>query len=166
MLTPVADGRAAELRDHLRSLPQGQGSPLGRVEGTHFARWQVVRLEGSDGEELDTLPPLLVFASEHDGTADEYVARLCESLDRDAHAIWAHCDGYPGEAPGALERYLLDHRVRPGYSVVAYPGVTVAEVRASLALRDRLDEFAVRTRGLDPAALQRAWLQQFRRERR
>ena len=166
VLVPVADGREEELRDHLVRLPTGPRSPLIRVPGTHFARWVVVRFEGKDGRPSSSVAPHLLFASEFDGRLEDYVVALCEGLGTEAHAIWSHCHGYPGEGDGALAAFLLDHHVRPGYSVVAYPGVTVEDVRAALALRDRVNEFVMRARELDPPALQRAWLQRFRSGRR
>ncbi|HEX8074393.1 MAG TPA: hypothetical protein VF545_05380 [Thermoleophilaceae bacterium] len=166
VVVPVAEGREDALRDHLVRLPTGPRSPMIRVHGTHFARWVVFRFADKDGRPARSVPPHLLFSSEFDGGLEDYVASLCEGLGQEAHAIWSHCAGYPGEQDGALARYLLDHHIRPGYSVVAYPGVRVEDVRASLALRDRLNEFVMRARELDPPALQRAWLQRFRSGRR
>ncbi len=166
VVTAIVPDDMRTLRRHLAELPRGPGSPLARVEGTHFARWQIVRLTGASGKRLSEHPAYLVFASEHDGPAAAYVEHLCAALAHEAHEIWEHCEGYPGRDAGALARYLLDHRITPGYSVAAYPGATLDDVQASLALRDRLDEFVIRTRHLDAQAVQRAWLQQFRRYRR
>lgn len=163
-LTPIADGRVDDLRDHLRGLPTGPRSPLTRVRGTHFARWAVVAFDGKDGRPQPGVPPHLLFSAEFDGELDAYAAALCRGLGADAHAIWSHCEGYPGE--GELSDWLLRHRVVPGYSVVAYPGVTADQVRANLALRDRLNEFALKATALDPPALHRAWLQSFRSSER
>lgn len=166
VLTPVADGHEGVLRDHLRALPTGARSPLIRVRGTHYARWAIVRLEGPDGARLAGEPPYLLFASEFDGDRGDYVRRLCERLGRDAHEVWRHCDGYPGADDDALAAFLLEHHVPPGYSVVAYPEATVEDVRAAFALRERLNDFLVRTAELEGAALQRAWLGRFRAEHR
>jgi hypothetical protein len=165
VLAPIVRGRGHELRELLQDLPRGPNSPLARVEATHFARWQVIELADKGGGRVRGEPRYLLFASEHDGEPEAYVQQLCGRLGEDAHTIWGHCAGYPGREPGALQQYLLRHRVRPGYSVVAFPGRTVAEVRAALAIRDRLIEFVVSTRDFDPPALKRAWEQRFRRER-
>jgi hypothetical protein len=161
-LVPVADGRESPLREHLHSLPVGARSPMTRVPGTHFARWTVLRLEGTDGRPHPGLPPLLLFSAEFDGPLEEYARRLCRRLGADAHAIWSHCAGYPGDDPAELAAWLLRHRVRPGYSVVAYPDTTVEQVRAAIGLRERLGDFLIRAERLEPEALQRAWLQRFR----
>jgi hypothetical protein len=166
VLIPVVADEVSELRRHLADIPRGHSSPLARVEGTHFARLQLIRLTGPDGKRIEGEPPYLLFSSEHDGPTERYVAHLCATLHYESHEIWEHCDGYPGHETGALEGYLLRHRVKPGYSVVAYPGATVDDVRTSLALQDRINEFVVRTRGFDGEALREAWLQRFRSERR
>ena len=168
VLAPIAEGREGELRNRLRSLPTGPRSPMTRVRGTHYARWTIVHLEGRDGRPLpaEEQPLFLLFSSEFDGEREPYVARLCRALGADAHEIWRHCTGYPGSDDAALARFLLDRHVEPGYSVVAYPDAGVDDVRAAFALRERLNDFLVRTWDLDSPALQRAWLQRFRAEER
>jgi hypothetical protein len=161
-LTPVAEGREAALRAHLRALPPGPRSPLIRVPGTHYARWSIVRLESRDGWPIETEPPYLLFAAEFDGEREPYTRRLCQTLGYDAHDVWMHCAGYPGPSPDALAAFLLAHHVEPGYSVAAYPDATVDEVRAAFALRERLADFLVRAGSLEGEALQRAWLARFR----
>jgi hypothetical protein len=162
-LTPVLDGKAPELRAQLHALPRGHGSPLARVEGTHFARWVVIDLEGEDGEPLTPPRAYLLFASEFDGPLKPYVRTLCETLGTQAHAIWSHCKGCP-ETLAELPGYLLAHRIVPGYSVVAYPDASVEHVRSSLALTERLNEFHIHAGGLRPPELQRAWVESFRRD--
>jgi hypothetical protein len=162
VLTPVRRGHEAALRARLRALPDGPRSPLIRVGGTHFARWSIVHPEDRHGRPIDSSQQLLLFAAEFDGPLGDYVLRLCDRLGRDGQEIWGHCEGCPGGDAEALAGFLLEHRVRPGYSVVAYPGATVEEVRAAFALRERLGDFLIRTAALEPAALQRAWLHRFR----
>jgi hypothetical protein len=166
VLIPVRPEEERMVLRHIHDVPLGAGSPFSRVEGTHYARIQLVELRGPDQRKVESQPRYLFFSAEHDGPTEDYVRRLCDRLHYEAHEIWEHCEGYPGTDPGALERYLLDHRVKPGYSVVAYPGVTVDEVRSSLALQDRMSEFVIRTRGFDGPALHQAWRQRFRGEER
>jgi hypothetical protein len=161
-LVPVAEGHEDELRDHLERLPDGPRSPMIRVHGTHYARWAIVHLEGRDGGPIRAEPPYLLFAAEFDGDVEEYSRRLCAGLGSDARDIWRHCVGYPGDDPIALAGFLLAHRVGPGYSVVAYADATVERVRAAFALRERLNDFLVRTADLDSRALKYAWQNRFR----
>ncbi len=162
VLIPVRPDEERTVLQHIADVPRGPGSPFSRVQGTHYARIQLVELSAPPRTKVKSQPKYLLFSAEHDGAPEDYVNRLCDRLRYEAHEIWEHCEGYPGSAPGALERYLLDHRVKPGYSVVAYPGVTVDEVRSSLALQDRMSEFVVRTRGFDGPALHEAWCRRFR----
>lgn len=164
VLTPIEPDRRVALRDLLRALPPEHSSPFARIEGTHFARFETLRLEGRDGTPVDSLPAYLLFAAEFDGPLDSYLQALIDGLGHHAHTIWGHCTGYPGQDAAALAEYLKQHRIEPGYSVVAYPDPTVDRVRSSLALAQRLHEFVVRGRGLDPVALKRAWLESFRKE--
>jgi hypothetical protein len=161
VLAPIADGREAPLREHLSGLPTGAASPVARIPGTHFARWAIVTFIGKNGQPLSDPPRQLLFSAEFDGELDPYVAALCMGLGAEGHAIWSHCAGCPADSEKGLGNYLLEHRVPPGYSVVAYPGVTVEDVHASLALRDRMTEFAMKAGSLDPPALKRAWLDSF-----
>jgi hypothetical protein len=161
-LIPVRGGHEQELRQHLRDLPRGARSPLIRVRGTHYGRWAIVHLEGKDGRPLASEPAYLLFACEFDGPREPYVRRLCVALGFDAHEIWRHCDDYPGRDAGALADFLLAHRVAPGYSVLAYQDATVDDVRAAFALRERLNDFLVRTATLDSPSLKHAWEQRFR----
>jgi hypothetical protein len=162
VLAPIADGHEQALRDRLRALPTGLGSPLAGVPGTHFARWAIVALEDKDGQPLAEPPRQLLFSAEFDGELEPYVAALCVELGAEARAIWSHCAGCPVESDRGLAKYLLEHRVPPGYSVVAYPDATVEDVRASLALRDLMTEFVMKAAALDPPALKRTWLDSFR----
>lgn len=168
VLAPIAQGQEDALREHLREIPDGPRSPMIRVHGTHYARWTIVRLEGTDGKPLPDSagPHFLLFSTEFDGELEPYVNRLCRALGQDGHAIWGHCAGYPGGDDAALARFLLDHYVKPGYSVIAYPDAGVDDVRAAFALRERLNDFLVRTWGLDSPTLKRAWIRRFRGQER
>lgn len=160
-LTPVRDGHEDELREHLRALPGGLRSPMIRVPGTHYARWAIVRLEDRDGWPLESEPAYLMFCAEFDGEREPYARLVCERLGHDADDIWRHCEGYPGADPAALAAYLLDHHVQPGYSVNAFPDATVEQVRAAFALRERLNDFLVKSATLEGDALRHAFLMRF-----
>ena len=161
-LIPVVRGHERVLRERIRRMPRGPRSPMIRVHGTHYARWALVGLRDKRGDVVEREPAYLMFASEFDGSAEAYARRLCAKLGQDAHEIWCHCEGYPGRDAEALAKFLLTHRLRPGYSVVAYPGVSVDDVRSAFALRERLNDFLVRTATLDSRALRQAWEARFR----
>lgn len=146
-LTPVAD--AGGLRTALDGLGRGDDSPFAALPGTHFARLVVLgdlRREAAR-QPADALgAPQLMFSAFFDGDAEPYLAALCRAMPAEAHAVWRHCRGCPGdpaERPHAFRRWLLDHRVPATQVFAAYPHATVGRVREALAFRAALREFAL-----------------------
>jgi hypothetical protein len=159
VLLPVRGGREGELGELLNALPDGEDSPFTTLSSTHFARLVLVPhlLDRAD-HELRDVPPLLFFSAEFDVSPEGYLEALCTLMPADVGEIFALCEGYPGIAsPPRFKQWLLDHRVPPGFSIQGNPGATAAEVVETLALRDSIIEFAVDTRGFEPAALLQAW---------
>jgi hypothetical protein len=157
VLTPVLPARRDALAAALAGLPDGEASPLARVPGTHFARW--VRAPSLRRRtDLGPHTACLVFAVEFDhGSAHEYLEDLCRRLPDEADLVWRNCAGYPGAVDHRFVVWLLEHRVRPGFSIVAFPAATVAEVREALALRARVATFALAAQGMPPERLRQAW---------
>jgi hypothetical protein len=142
VLAPVVRGHVAELTAHLDALTD---SPLARVPGTHFARWVMI------GDRL-------LFTSSFDGPPAPYLEALRTGLGADADAIWSHCTGYPGVADAAgFAAWMRAHQVESALFYAAYGQQTVAVVKADLALRARLIDFALRTQRLPPDALKAAF---------
>jgi hypothetical protein len=166
VLAPVVSGHERRLRDEVARLPRGAASPFGRIQGTHFARLVVVPwLEAPSGAPAEPRESFLMLSAEFDGTLDHYVEGLRTVLAAETDALWRHCVGFPGTAgPDAFRRWLLSHQIPTGFSVVSYGRATVAEVRDSLRLRERLTAFALRAQDLEPAELKRAWLAEFGEE--
>lgn len=162
MLATVAPGRTEELLAELERLPLGNESPFAKLGGTHFARFVVVPyLRDRHGDQRSAIS-YLIFASEFDGRLDSYVDALCAEMEPTVRAIFRHCLDCPQEGgPEALREYLLRHHVAPGYSVLAYEGVTVEEVQASLELSERLVAFSIAAGDHEPADLKRAWQEAF-----
>ena len=162
VLTPISPGREEALRAELEQLPTGEKSPFAATGATHFARFAIVPyLKDRLGDQLDATPYLL-FSAEFDGARDRYLDSLCGGMSDLARAVWGRCEGYPqGADAEAFERYLLDHRIEPGYSVIGYPGATVAEVRASLDLDERLKDFFVDAQRMERTELKQAWAETF-----
>src|SRR5438128_4591064 len=97
---------------------------------THFARWAI--LEDPDNGAR------LLFAANHDGTFEAYVAELLRTspgLDQ----IWGACEGYPGrERFMEFARASAQQPIAPFY---AFPDETVDSVRAKMAIRKHIEEF-------------------------
>lgn len=153
-LLPVLEVDEAAVRRELKSLAPGPNSPFARLSGTHFARLVLLR-------PFDGLPSCLFFAAEFDAFVGGFLEMLCTALPNECNAIFGHCQRYPGTgAPPEFKRWMLQHRVRPGFTVIGNPGASADEVERCLRLRQRIIEFAVATRGLEPADLSEKWSEQ------
>jgi hypothetical protein len=158
VLTPILDGHAQALTEHLESLPEGPASPLARVPGTHLARWVVIdqlKYMGHGQRHRDALSESrLLFTSNFDGPLDPYLEALRTALGEDADAVWSHCRGYPGHHDRAgFAPWLRAHAIEAALFFAAYGGQTLEQVHSNLDKRARLIEFALGAQGLDPADL-------------
>jgi hypothetical protein len=159
VLTPILPGAEDALRELLDELPAGVESPLARLETTHFARWVVIDeipYQGPPQKPDPLRSKYLLFSTTFDGSPDAYLDALSTRMAEDAHAIWGHCAGCPEPGdPPALRRYLDHNRLETSLPFAQYPGVTVAEIREALALRERFVAFVERAQGADAEELQR-----------
>jgi hypothetical protein len=166
-MTPVKPGEQAALTAYLRGLRDGGASPLSKLARTHLARFVVVEDFHNDRswkqrseEHLDL--PYLIFTSNFDGDLDSYLDELCATLAPEAREIWGRCIGCPESASGAaLKRYLKHNQIHTGIFFAAYGAAPIGKVKQSLAHRDEMIEFARTSQGLEPAALQQAFLARF-----
>jgi hypothetical protein len=154
----VLDGRADELEAYLAALPRGADSPFARIDGLHIARVQIFRQlvhQGPKQRHTDVLQNAhLVFTSTIDGELDPYLDRLAR-LVPEADEWWGRCAGYPGRSDlPAFRGFVRGIQVHTGLFQTALPNATVAGVRESLALRERVIDFAVSVQGVEAATLQ------------
>jgi hypothetical protein len=161
----VLPGRADELEAYLGALPRGAESPFARLEMLHTARVQLFRSlvhQGPKQRRTDVLQNAhLVFTSTIDGDPDPYLDALCARVP-ECDEWWGRCAGYPGRSdPAAFRAFVRSIQARPGLFQSAMPTASVVEVRESLALRERVIDFAVEAQGLDAAALQDRFLAEF-----
>jgi hypothetical protein len=161
-LLPVIDGHEAAVRELLTQLNQGRASPFECLSGTHFVRLVLLpRFRDRHERELAGVPSCLFFAAEFDAFVGGFLEALCTVMPEQSDEIFGRCSGYPGAgAPPAFKSWMLGHRVRPGFTVIAHPGATADEVQRCLLLREQIIEFAVETQGLDAAELSRRWAEQ------
>jgi hypothetical protein len=161
-LVPVRPGRAAALRATLAELPTGSASPFDAVPGTHCARFVVVdHLGEPDGPGIVVDPARLLLGVHCDGDAYVYLGALCGGLGQLTDRIFGECDGYPGrDHPTAFAVWVRSFEVAVTLPF-ATVDATVDRVRTAVAERARLGAFAVRTQGLAPSELRRAWREEF-----
>jgi hypothetical protein len=156
VVVPIVGGLEDAARAAIDSLPVGPDSPLARLGGLHFSRIHIVSELVFQGPQQRHRDPLqasqLVFTSTVDGELEPYL----EALRPIADTWWQFCAGYPGSADGAaFARWVRDHQIDSSLFASAHPEATVPSVLDSLALRERIIDFAVAARDLDPAELQR-----------
>jgi hypothetical protein len=161
----VLPGRADELEAYLTALPRGAGSPFARIDTLHIARVQLFRElvhQGPKQRRTDVLHNAhLVFTSTIDGDLDPYLDALCARVP-ECDEWWGRCAGYPGRSdPAAFRAFVRSIQARPGLFQSAMPTASVVEVRESLALRERVIDFAVEAQGLGAAELKARFLAEF-----
>jgi hypothetical protein len=164
VMAPIVAGREQAARDAIDALPVGQDSPLARLDGLHFSRIHVVSelvFQGPQQRWRDGLQAShLVFTSTIDGDPDPYLEALRSRAEPDTW--WRFCVGYPGSADSEkFRRFVREHQIDSSLFASAHAKATVPGVLASLALRERIIDFAIAARGLDPAELQRRFRDEF-----
>ena len=166
-MTPIKPGEEKPLAEYLRGL-RGRGpSPLSKLSRTHMGRFVIVPDFHNDPtwkqrheEHLDL--NYLIFTSNLDGDIDSYLDDLCDTLAPEAQEIWGRCVGCPASASGpALKKYLKHNQIESGIFFAAYGQATVGKVKEALAQREQMIAFAIRAQGMDPAALQQAFVSEF-----
>jgi hypothetical protein len=162
VFTPILPGHEDELRTHLAAMPVGEESPLARLDQLHLSRIQIFDELVDQGapHRRETLKRHhLLFTSTVDGDLDPYLDAICERIGAEADGWWSHCVDYPGTSDrSAFKRYIRAHKVDTGLLAVANPDATVQDVRESLALRERVVDFAAGAQGLDATALRGRFL--------
>jgi len=159
VVAPVVAGREQAARDAIEALPVGAASPLARLRDLHFSRIHVVGdlvFQGPEQRHRDRLRAhQLIFTSTFDGRSLEpYLEQLRVLAEPDAW--WRYCAGYPGSADGAaFASWVRGHQVDSSLFASAHPRARVPDVLESLALRERIVDFAVAAHALDAGELQR-----------
>jgi hypothetical protein len=158
VIAPIVAGREDEARDAIEALPAGF---LARLENLHFSRIHVVSelvFQGPQQRWRDELrASQLVFTSTFDGELEPYL----EALRGCAGAWWSFCVGYPGGDDPAFVEWVREHQIDSSLFASAHPDATVPGVLDSLALRERIVDFAIEARALEPAELQRRFRDAF-----
>jgi hypothetical protein len=158
VIAPVVAGREEEAREALEALPPDFLRALGTL---HFSRIHVVSdlvFQGPQQRHRDHLRAShLVFTSTVDGELEPYL----EALRPLADTWWQYCVGYPGSEGEAFVRWVREHQLDSSLFASAHPEATVPGVLESLALRERIVDFAIEARALEPAELQRRFRDAF-----
>ena len=156
VVAPIAAGREDEARDAIEAMPVGA---LARLRDLHFARIHVVSdlvYQGPRQRHREHLRSAqLVFTSTFDGRSLEPYLEALRTLG-EPDTWWGFCAGYPGSADAAaFAGWVRAHQIDSSLFASAHPRARVPEVLESLALRERVIDFAIEARELDAAELQR-----------
>lgn len=132
ILLDIKPGHEAALQAALQAVSADPAAlPFAALDGLHFAR----------------LTPLgerrLLVNAVHDGPADHFIETLRSRLPGLA-AVFDHCEGFPGlHSPAAFAGWFRPQRFPADIFFRAHR-YSVREVRAFVALYDRLDEWLSR----------------------
>jgi len=142
-LVHIKPGRREQLQQVLATvaarIAAGERGPLDEIGTVHFARWVILPDYGDEGG--------LLFASDYDGTWDEYIEDFAKKATESFQLIYDNCVGWPeGGATDieAFKKYIRDNELASDVYYRAYPMAKVREVKSALRLKqsfiDTLDE--------------------------
>jgi hypothetical protein len=169
ILSPIIEDDAAtpshdlQIRNYLAHLSTREDSPFALAKGTHLARLVVmddVIYVGAPACEEHLKSKYLVFESNIDGDLDTYLDGLAKDIPEHLDAIWSHCVGYPGAANRqAFVDYMKACQLDTTFFFAAVNDKTVTQTLKALQTQTAVADFIVTHQGMDPAALQREFIQ-------
>ena len=121
-------GREVEKNEYVR---------FGEIASLHMAGFVIASQDSR-------FPPILIFESNLDGTADEYLHALVGHSRAGVDAIYSKCEGYPAESvrtEATIIAYLREHSLPAAAFFVGLPGQTVASIRNAIAVREEINRF-------------------------
>lgn len=173
ILSPIIDDEKAtpshdlQIRSYLAKLSTRENSPFAQAPGTHLARLVVmddVIYVGAPAHEEHLKSKYLIFESNldggPDGDIDGYLDGLAAAVPEYLDAIWQHCVGYPGAANRqAFIRYMKACQLDTTFFFAAVNDKTVPETLRALQTQSAVADFIATHQGMDPAELQREFIQ-------
>jgi hypothetical protein len=151
VVTPIREGFVDnEYRTYRQRLEQGLQGMQGRINAgiptppsliptIHFARWFILsrellaKLTATAVGSRD----LLVFTSNFDGDAKQYLRDFSLKIPDDIDRVWSNCDGYPAGGCrdfDAFWTYTRAHQVETLAFAPRYPSVTTQDVLLTFKL--------------------------------
>jgi hypothetical protein len=121
-----------------------------------FVHWVVVKRDRfpriSDSQPAEDLSyDYLFFLSTFNGPWAPYIEAFADVLYKPLDLVWFWSVGYPFARPvGPLKAYIQRNQIESDHSYSAYPGASVRDVRAALALRDEVEKLFQDSKGLSP----------------
>jgi len=158
ILSPIDGSQVQALDRLLRSVGDDIEHqtliPFGKLTLLHFASWLILE-DGLHGPEL-------IFESNFDGDAKDFLRELAEQALSALDQIYGHCTDYAlhGDVDATV-RYLLAHVVYTDTFYVSCGGFTARQIVQENELRNRIEQFLAQLPpNEDPASVRRS-IQQF-----
>ncbi|NUQ10917.1 MAG: hypothetical protein HUU26_01130 [Gemmatimonadaceae bacterium] len=168
-LTPILTGstqgviHVAELRSVLARLNAESPSPITKVPGTHFLRWNII----------DTMPQLgfptredplkskyLLLETDFDGDRDAWIDGFATAVPDLITAIYRHCAGFPGlNDPATFRQYLVAAQLDTTLDFAPYSTQSLDRVLRALETQRRFVVFARQAQGRPDAEVRVAFSQ-------
>jgi hypothetical protein len=131
--------------DALDELLTGIGKDLENNQYLHFAKIASLHMAALIIAAKDPrFPPTLIFESNFDGTADDFLRELVTNGRAGLDAIYSKCEGYPSGTAlteAAVLTYLRQHSLPTPAFFVGLPGQTVGSIRNAVAVREEINRF-------------------------
>ncbi|WP_050044714.1 hypothetical protein [Bradyrhizobium sp. LTSP849] len=130
-ITKIVSGHADALRKTLQGLTAANGGKIASLGTIHIVRWVMF--------DDDTR---LLFATNFDGSVEDYMRDFAERAPEGIDAIWGHCEGYPGARDyPKLRDYILGSAIETTGYYCAYPNSTVTDINKALDWKTKFDTF-------------------------
>ncbi|MBR0949344.1 hypothetical protein [Bradyrhizobium canariense] len=130
-ITKIVPGHAEALRKTLQGLTGANGGKISSLGTIHIVRWVIF--------DDDTR---LFFATNFDGSVEDYMRDFAERAPDGIDAIWGHCEGYPGARDyPKLRDYILGSAIETDGYYCAYPNSTVTDINKALDWKGKFDTF-------------------------
>jgi hypothetical protein len=130
-ITKIVPGHAEALRKTLQGLTAASGGKIASLGTIHIVRWVIF--------DDDTR---LFFATNFDGSVEDYMRDFAERAPEGIDAIWGHCEGYPGARDyPKLRDYILGSAIETTGYYCAYPNSTVTDINKALDWKGKFDTF-------------------------
>lgn len=157
VFTAIVPGHEKEVLTTIESVARGARSPLARLGTVHTSRLQIFDhlVHQGPSQRPDALKSnYLVFTAAFDGELEPFLDSILDHMP-EADGWWRHCVGYPGLSGRAgFKQWIRHNQIETSLFAVNSPNRSVSDVVESLALREKVLEFAMSAQGLTAAELQ------------
>jgi hypothetical protein len=111
---------------------------LEKTNSIHFARWIILE-EYISGN--GTLPTMLAFTSNFDGSIQQHLYDLCEKTGGLIDDVYKHCIGYPTTSTADKVAYLTSLSMNCQAFYPGAPGRTLQDINQENELRNTIHQF-------------------------